>query len=219
MFSPDPLKQTLCDVGRRMYQQGLVIANDGNISWRISDDEVLVSPTAVCKGDLTPDMILKVDMDGNVVEGAGKPSSELKMHLRIYQVSPDRRAVVHAHPSYATAFAVANVPLDELVYPTSFSFFGVVPVTRYGTSTTNELADSVEEFAREGKKGILLANHGAVTSAANPWDAYYLMERLESYSKIVFLAKQLGGGRSLSDDESERLRHKIERQKADGRLY
>lgn len=218
MFSPDPFKQTLCDVGRRMYQQGLVIANDGNVSWRIAENEVLVSPTAVCKGDLTPDMILKVDLDGNVLEGTGKPSSELKMHLRIYRVS-DRKAVVHAHPSYATAFAVANVPLDELVYPTNYSFFGVVPVSAYGTSTTDELADAIEGFAREGKKGFLLANHGAVTSAANPWDAYYLMERLESYSKIVFLAKQLGGGRSLNDDESVRLQHKIERQKADGRLY
>jgi L-fuculose-phosphate aldolase len=202
-----------------MYEKSLVIANDGNISWRISDQEILISPTGVCKADMTPDMILKVDMNGNLLEGEGRPSSEIKMHLKVYQVAPDRRAVVHAHPSYATAFAVANMPIDQLVYPTNYSFFGMVPVTVYGTSTTNELADSIEEFIREGKKGILLANHGALTSAANLWDAYFLMERLESYAKIYFLARQLGGGRPLTDDEAGRLEEKIARQKSDGRLY
>lgn len=219
MYSVDIMKKAICDVGKRMYEKSLVVANDGNISWRISENEVLITPSGVCKADMTPDMILKMDMEGNILEGSGRASGEVGMHLRVYAASPQRKAVVHAHPSFATAFAVTNLPLDKIIYPTSYSFFGVVPVAKYGTATTAELADAVEPLVRMGKKGILLANHGALTCANSLWDAYYLMERLESYSKISFLAHQLGGGRELTAEEQEALQKKISRQLAMGVLY
>jgi L-fuculose-phosphate aldolase len=219
MYAPDPLKKAVCDVGKRMYEKSLVVGNDGNISWRISDSEVLLTPTGVCKGDLTPDMILTVDLDGNVLEGKGKPSGEVNMHLAVYRAAPQRKAVIHAHPAYAAAFAVANIPLDKLIYPTCYTFFGVVPVARYATATTKELAEAVVEQARAGKKGILLANHGALTCAASLWDAYYLMERLESYAQICFFAHLLGGGRVLNQEEQDALNQKITRQINSGAIY
>lgn len=219
MYSPDMFKEAICKVGKRMYEKGLVVANDGNISWRISDNEVLMSPSGVCKADMTPDMILKTDMDGNILEGTTKPSSELMMHLRVYHVLPERKSVIHAHPTFAAAFAVANIPLDKIIYPTAYSFLGNVPVAKYGTSTTSDLADVVEECIRDGTKAVLLANHGALTSAATLWDAYYLMERLESYATISYLARQLGGGRELTDEEKIKLEAKIARQKSSGALY
>jgi L-fuculose-phosphate aldolase len=219
MYAHDPLKKAVCEVGKRMYEKSLVIGNDGNISWRISDTEVLLTPTGVCKGDLTPDMILKIDLDGNVLEGRGKPSGEVNMHLGVYKAAPQRKAVVHAHPPYAAAFAVANIPLDKLIYPTCYTFFGAVPVTPYATATTTELAEAVMEQVRTGKKGILLANHGALSCAATLWDAYYLMERLESYAQICFLAQLLGGGRVLTPSEQEALNQKIARQLNSGAIY
>lgn len=218
MYSPDPLRRELCDVGKRMYEKNLVVANDGNISWRISENEILITPTRVCKADMTPDMILKVDMDGNIIEGHGRTSTELQMHLTVYRADPAVKAVVHAHPFYATAYAVAGIALDKLIYPTGLSFLGNVPVAPYGTSTTIELAESVKNYIQNGQRALLLANHGALTCAGSLWDAYYLMERLEAYAGICYASQQLGGGRVLSDDEAERLQQKIARQKASGLL-
>lgn len=213
MYSPDMKKQRICDVGKRMYDKSLVIANDGNISWRIDDDAVLVTPSRVCKADLTPDMILTVDMQGNIVDGHGIVSTEVKLHLAVYRCLPDAVAAVHAHPLYATAYAVAGIPLEEIIYPTAYSFLGAVPVAPYGTASTDEVSASVEPLLRAGHRAILLANHGALTHAGSLWDAYYLMERLEAYASISYAARQLGGGRALDGAEKERLEAKIRRQK------
>lgn len=217
MYAPDPMKKALCEVGMRMYEKNLVIANDGNISCRV-EGGILITPTRVCKGDMTPDMILKVDLEGNIVEGSGRTSTELQMHLAVYHADPSIQAVVHAHPFYATAYAVAGIPLDKLIYPTGMSFLGNVPVAPYGTSTTLELAESVKNYIQNGQHAILLANHGALTCAGSLWDAYYLMERLEAYAGICYASQQLGGGRVLTEDEAERLQQKIARQKASGLL-
>ena len=98
------LKEDIVEVGRRIYNLGFVAANDGNISVRVGDDEILTTPTGVSKGFMTPDMIIRVDMAGNKLEGELKPSSELKLHLEVYKQRPDVRAVLHAHPPVATAF-------------------------------------------------------------------------------------------------------------------
>jgi L-fuculose-phosphate aldolase len=209
MYAPDPLKLQICAVGKRMYEKSLVAANDGNISCRIGEDRVLITPSRVCKGDLTPDMILTVNLDGQLIEGQGAVSTELKMHLSAYATLPDMVGVVHAHPRYATAFAVAGIPLDQLIYPTGFLSLGNVPVAPYGTSATEELARSVVDLLRNGTRVMLLANHGALTCAKSLWDAYYLMESLEHYAAIYYLAKQLGGGRVLDEDERKRLELKM----------
>ena len=103
-------KAEILSTGLKIYQRGLVAANDGNLSIRVGDNALWVTPTGVSKGAMTEDMLVKLDLEGNLLEGARKPSSETKMHLRIYQEDPDIRAVVHAHPPAATAFAAAGIP-------------------------------------------------------------------------------------------------------------
>ena len=103
-------KAEILDAGRKIYQRGLVAANDGNLSVRVGDNALWVTPTGVSKGAMTEDMLVKLSLDGTVLEGTRKPSSETKMHLRIYQENPAVRAVVHAHPPAATAFAAAGLP-------------------------------------------------------------------------------------------------------------
>ena len=105
------IKKEICDIGKRIYNRNMVAANDGNISVKLSDNEFLCTPTGVSKGFMTPEYICKVDAQGNVIQANGnfKPSSEIKMHMRVYQERPDVRSVVHAHPVYATSFAIAGI--------------------------------------------------------------------------------------------------------------
>jgi L-fuculose-phosphate aldolase len=128
------------------------------------------------------------------------------------------KAVVHAHPQYATTLAVANIALDKIIFPTGFSFLGHVPIVPYATSTTVELGDSIRKFIEDGQNALILGNHGALTCGETLWDAYYLMERLENYAQITYMSKLIGGGRELTDDEKIRLQAKIDRQKKAGLL-
>ena len=113
------IKKQICDIGKRIYDRGMVASNDGNISVKLNDNEFLCTPTGVSKGFMTPDIICKVDADGNVIQAPNgyKPSSEIKMHMRVYKCRPDVNSVVHAHPSYATAFAIAGIPLTAPIMP------------------------------------------------------------------------------------------------------
>ena len=105
-------RTAILDIGRRMYERRYVAANDGNISIRTGENSIWVTPSGVSKGYMTDDMLIRVDLDGNVLEGNRIPSSELKMHLRVYQENPQVTAVVHAHPLAATSFSIARIPLD-----------------------------------------------------------------------------------------------------------
>ena len=107
------LKQQICDIGRRIYNRNMVAANDGNISVKLNDNEFLCTPTGVSKGFMTPDMIIRIDGNGNKIEGKLNPSSEIKMHIRVYKEPPDVNAVVHAHPPIATAFTGADIDLAQ----------------------------------------------------------------------------------------------------------
>ena len=121
-------KQAILEVGRRMYMKNFVAANDGNISCKVSEDTIWCTPTGVSKGYMTDDMLVLMDLDGNVLKGNLKPSSEVKMHLRVYKENPKMNAVVHAHPPTATAFAVANIPLDKYILPEAILTVGTVPI-------------------------------------------------------------------------------------------
>jgi L-fuculose-phosphate aldolase len=125
------IKEQICDVGRRIYEKGFVAANDGNISVKVSDNEFYCTPTGVSKGFMTPDMIIKIDGEGNKLEGDLNPSSEIKMHLRVFRERPDVMAVVHAHPPVATAFTVAGVPMDQYILPEAVLTIGAVPTCEY----------------------------------------------------------------------------------------
>lgn len=177
------LKEDIVEVGRRIYNLGFVAANDGNISVRVGDDEILTTPTGVSKGFMTPDMIIRVDMAGNKLEGELKPSSELKLHLEVYKQRPDVRAVLHAHPPVATAFAVAGIPLDKPVLPEIVISLGRIPIAKYATPSTEELPASVRPYL-EDHDAVLLENHGALTVGSNLFNALFKMEQIEHFAKI-----------------------------------
>lgn len=128
------IKQQICDIGKRIYDRGMVASNDGNISVKISENEFLCTPTGVSKGFMTPEYICKIDSDGKVLEAneGFRPSSEIKMHLRVYKERPDVKSVVHAHPMYATSFAIAGIPLTDPIMPEAVISLGAVPIAEYG---------------------------------------------------------------------------------------
>lgn len=198
-------KKLICEIGHRIWNLGFVAANDGNISCRLEDGNFLATPTGVSKSLLTPEMIVKVDAEGNVLEANDgyKPSSEVKMHLVCYKERPDVNAVVHAHPPTATGFAIANIPLDDYSMPEAIIFIGSVPIAKYGTPSTNEIPDSVVPFLQE-HDCILLQNHGALTVGIDLWNAYYRMETLEHFAKVTLVARQLGGVQELTKEQIDK---------------
>ena len=156
------LKELICDIGKRIYTNGFVAANDGNITVKLSDKEYLTTPTGISKGYLTPEMIVKVNDKGETLEGAYKPSSEVKVHLKVYERRPDVGAVVHAHPPYATPFAVAHLPLDSYILPEAVFALGAVPIVPYAQPSTQELADGLIPYLAD-YDAYILENHGTVT--------------------------------------------------------
>lgn len=197
-------KKLICDIGKRVYEKGFIAANDGNISVRIGENEFLITPTNISKGLLTPDMIIKVDSKGNVLEGDYKPTSEMKMHLLVYQERPDVNAVLHVHPPYATAFAIAGISLDQAIMPEAVVSLGTIPLAQYGTPSTDEVPKAIKTHVYE-HQGVLLENHGALTWGKNLENAYYLMESLEFTAKINWISRLLKGDRELSKENVAKL--------------
>jgi len=204
MKSEYEIKQDMVEVGRRIYQQGFVASNDGNISVRLNENEVLTTPTGTSKGFMTTDMIIKVTMKGEVLTGTMKPSSELKMHLDIYQNRPDVVSVIHAHPPTATGFAVAGIPLDRYVLPEIIISLGTIPIVPYGTPSTDEIHLGVREYLHQ-HDAFLLANHGALTVGSDVFNAYYKMESMEIFAKISLTARLLGNERELNSQQVDKL--------------
>ena len=210
----EQVKQQICQIGKRMYDSGFVAANDGNISVRLSENEVLTTPTGVSKGFMTPEMLVKVDLEGRVLAAVSdwRPSSELKMHLRVYQERPDVRAVVHAHPPYATTFAVARKPLNKPLIAEAVVSLGCVPVTEYATPSTKEVPEAVAGYL-EHFDAVLLANHGALAWGQDLLTAYHKLESVEFYAKLTFLSKELAEAKELTDTQVEclyEIRKKLE---------
>lgn len=176
-------KKWICEIGRRMYLKNFVAANDGNITVKTGPNAVWATPTGVSKGFMTPDMLVKVDLNGKVLAGKYKPSSEIKMHLRVYRENPDVRSVVHAHPVAATSYAIAGIDLDKALSPEAVVLLGKVPVAPYAKPGTQEVPDSIAPFCKEFN-AVLLANHGALTWGKNPEEAYFRMESLEHCAQM-----------------------------------
>ena len=198
------LRDGIVEVGRRLYARGYTASNDGNISVRLDGGRLLMTPKSVCKGFMTADMMVVTDLDGKKLAGERDPSSEMQMHLEVYRQRPDARAVVHAHPPIATAFAVAGIPLDRAVLAEVVTTLGSVPIAEYATPSTKELPEAVRKYVK-AHDGMLLANHGALTLGADLFAAYYKMETIEHFAKISLVARLLGGERLLSREEVDRL--------------
>src|SRR4029078_6393538 len=221
MSDESTLRADIVEVGRRMYARGYTASNDGNISVRLGADRLLMTPKSVCKGFMTPDMMCVTDLDGRKLQGDRDPSSEMLMHLEVYRQPPDVlavrltplaasrrrpgvRAVVHAHPPIATGFAVAGIPLDRAVLAEVLCTLGSIPIAEYATPSTKELPEAVRKYIK-AHDGMLLANHGALTSGADLYAAYYKMETIEHFAKISLVARLLGRENLLAREEVTRL--------------
>ena len=198
-------REAIALVCRRLYDRGLVAGPDGNVSVRRDDGTVLVTPTGLAKVDVTPDDLVVVSLEGRVREGRRAPSSELRMHLRIYQRRPDVHAVVHAHPPVATGFAVAGEAFVAPVLPEVILQLGEVALVPYATPGSDALADAFEPFLAN-HDGFLMANHGATTIASSLATAHQRMESLEHAARILLAARALGRVNELSAADVRSLR-------------
>jgi len=202
--SEQQLREDIVEVGRRLYARGYTASNDGNISLRLDAARLLMTPTSVCKGFMSTDMMCITDLDGKKIAGDRNPSSEMQMHLEVYRQRPEVQAVVHAHPPIATGFAVAGIPLDRAVLAEVVTTLGSVTIAEYATPSTRELPEAVRKYVK-AHDGMLLANHGALTMGADVFAAYYKMETIEHFAKISLVTRQLGRENLLSREEVHRL--------------
>ncbi|MDR3210096.1 MAG: class II aldolase/adducin family protein [Oscillospiraceae bacterium] len=184
-------RRDILDAGRRLYARGLVAANDGNLSARVSPTELWATPANVSKGDMSEDMLVKLTLGGAVIAGTRAPSSELLLHLAVYRRSPEVLSVVHAHPPYATARAARGLALDRLLLAESETLLGVIPLAPYAPPGSDALAEGAAAFC-PAYKGVLLERHGAVTWGGSVTDALFRMERLEHTAHIEYLAGNIG---------------------------
>lgn len=200
------LRAQICELGRNLWTKNMVAANDGNLSVRLDDGRILCTPTGVSKGYMRPEVLAELDLQGNLVNGCTvKPSSEVKMHLRVYAEDPTVKAVVHAHPTYSTLFACRGMGLRNTMLPETIVGLGDVPLASYATPSTLDVPDSIAPYI-EGHMACLLENHGALTWGRDLMSAYLTMERLESSAHLMWALELVGGGRALPAEEIANLK-------------
>jgi L-fuculose-phosphate aldolase len=198
------LKEEICDIGRRIYNKGFAAGNDGNISYRLGENEVLCTPTMICKGFIKPDDLCIVDMEGNQINGLKPRTSEVRLHLAIMKERSDVKAVVHCHPPHATAFAVAREAIPQCVLPEIEVFLGDVPITQYETPGNWEFANTIRPFVQKANVAIL-ANHGTVSWGTTVEKTYWWTEILDAYCRILMLARDLGNITYFNEDKQREL--------------
>ncbi|MBO9541696.1 class II aldolase/adducin family protein [bacterium] len=198
------LSHALIDVCRRLYERGLIVAADGNVSCRIDAERFLTTPSGMCKGFLSPEDLVVVDLAGRALQGRRKPSSEFGMHAAVYRVRPDVKAVVHAHPPTATAFSVAGVSLMAPILTEVVIGLGAIPTAPYATPGTPQVGEGVARLLVD-YDCCILSHHGAVTVGQDLFEAFYRMETLEQTAKVALAAHTLGGPRPLGEDQVEAL--------------
>ena len=199
-------KELILDIGRRMYSKHYVAANDGNITCKTAADTFWATPTGVSKGFMNAEDLVKMKSDGTVLQqGKLKPSSEIKMHMRIYNENPKVQGVCHAHPPVSTSFAIAGISLDKAIYPEALVNLGIVPVVHYSTPGTQGIPDSIAPYAR-GYNALLLANHGALAWGESVMEAWYRLEAVEHYAMILmYTGNIIGKANVLSCDQVREL--------------
>ena len=200
----DEHRADLARVCRLIYEKGWVAMNDGNVSIRLEDDRILCTPTAVSKGFVELDDFIVCDMCGSKMSGKRERTSEIAMHLTIYSMRPDVRAVVHAHPPVATGFATAGRALDKALLPEVVIQLGAVPLASYGLPGTPALSDGMLPWIPQ-YDALLLENHGCTAYGRDIWEAFFRMEMVEHFARITFVAEMLGGARALPREEVEKL--------------
>jgi L-fuculose-phosphate aldolase len=204
MSSTRKHREEIVRYGQMLHQRGFVAAMDGNLSVRLGDDQILVTPTCVSKGAMRPADLVIVDLDGNRVAGKRNVTCEIGMHLLIYKMRPDIDAIVHAHPPTATGFAAAGMPLNEPLVCEVVIGLGSIPLARYGTPGTSELAKTLEPFVPR-YDAILMSNHGVVAYADTLEHAYMKMETVEHFAQIALVTHLLGRQQPLKQGEIDKL--------------
>src|SRR6476660_1652108 len=197
-------REDICQVGRLVFQKGWVAANDGNITIRLDAERILATPTGVCKGMMHADDLIIVDMKGNKISGRAERTSEIAMHITVYEMRPDIFSVVHAHPPVATGFATAGRALDKALLPEVIIQLGAVPLAAYGLPGTPALSDGMLPFI-PNYDALLLENHGCTSFGSDVWQAFFRMEMVEHFARITLVAELLGGARALPREEVEKL--------------
>jgi len=198
------VKKEMVAIGRRLWERGLVAANDGNISARLGENEFLITPTGVSKGFMKTEQILRVDPKGRVIAGDGRPSTEILMHLEVYRQRPDINAAVHAHPPFAVTMAVAGEALDQKILTESVVLTGEIPLTPFATPSTPEVAENLRPYLADHDL-FLLEFHGALTLGKSLEEAYLNMERLEYCARITWNLKTAGIFREMNEEQLAKL--------------
>jgi L-fuculose-phosphate aldolase len=198
------IKKEICEIGERIYNKGFAAANDGNISYRMSDKEVVCTPTGISKGFMKPDDLCTVDMNGDQLSGHRQRTSEVKLHLAIMKARSDVKSVVHCHPPHATAFGIAREPVPMCVLPEVEIFLGEVPIAKYDTPGSQNFADTILPFV-EKSNVVILANHGTVSWGETVEKAYWWTEVLDAYCRMLMLARGLGRIEYFTEPEARAL--------------
>lgn len=204
MLNIHKIKQEICDIGDRIYKKGYAAANDGNISYRVSENEVVCTPTLISKGFMKPDDLCIVDMEGNQISGRRKRTSEILLHLAIMKERPEVKSVVHCHPPHATAFGIAREPIPQCVLPEVEIFLGEVPIAKYDIPGSQNFADTILPYVQKANV-IILANHGTVSWGVDPEKAYWWTEVLDSYCRMLMLSRGLGRVNYFTEPEAQAL--------------
>jgi len=197
-------REEIVRVGRMMFERGWIAASDGNLTVRLDGDRLLATPTGICKGQMLPEDLILCDLEGNKLYGERERTSEMGMHLTIYKMRPDVRAVVHAHPPVATGFAVAGRALNLGLLPEVIIGLGSVPLADYGQPGTPALTEGMLPYIPK-YDALLMANHGAVTYGEDLVQALFRMETVEHFARITLVAELLGGPKVLPRAEIQRL--------------
>jgi L-fuculose-phosphate aldolase len=191
-----PVRDELVAACRKVYEKGFVSAYDGNLSIRLDEGRILITPSGKCKGEIEEKDLIEIDYNGNLLRGEGKVSTEAKIHLTAYHKRADVNAVVHCHPVHATAFSAIGEGLMRPVFPEVILALGKVPLCKYATPSTDGLSDSMLPFI-DYAWALLLENHGAVTFGKNIKGAYFRMEKLEHAAHTIAVARMMGREKSL----------------------
>jgi L-fuculose-phosphate aldolase len=197
-------RQDIIEIGRLVYQKGWVAANDGNISLRLDQERILATPTGVSKGRMQPDDLIIVDMQGHKIEGRLECTTEIGMHITVYNLRPDVRGVLHAHPPVATGYAAAGKSLNLALLPEVIIGLGCVPLAAYGLPGTPEMTEPMLPLIPK-YDALMMGNHGAVCYGEDVWKAFFRMETVEHFARISLVAELLGGPTVLPKVEVEKL--------------
>lgn len=203
------VRRIICEYGRQLLDDDLTTGTGGNLSARVDDDHIAISPSGIPYDDISSTDVPIVRTDGTVVEGEVDPSTELPMHLAVYESRPDVDGVVHTHSPYATTFASLGEPIPASHYLVAFAG-SEVPVAEYETHATQELGEAAVDALGESYSATLLRNHGVLTASDSLDDAYTVALMVEFCARIHHQARAIGDPEILSDEEIARLSEKLD---------